>query len=159
MDPLTCLSIAGNVVQFIDFSFKIYSDTRQLYEDGRLQVHEQTQKAAEDLSKFSKSLSQSSRRQQIIGQATENDIQLGAICQECTKLADEMVARLRKFDVSKKDNVLKSVCQVLRSMWSSDELAKTEETLAGYRDMLNSRLLGSLGYVQTNFQFLESVRG
>ncbi|CZR53594.1 related to small s protein [Phialocephala subalpina] len=145
MDPLTCLSIAGNVVQFIDFSFKIYSDTRQLYEDGRLQVHDQTKKAVEDLSKFSKSLSQSTRGQHNTGGITENDVELEAICQHCRKLADDMVVRLKKFDVSKKDNVFRSVCQVLKSMWSAEELAKAEKTLAGYRDMLNSRLLGSLG--------------
>lgn len=150
MDPLTCLSIAGNVVQFIDFSFKIYSDTRQLYEDGRLQVHDQTKKAVEDLSKFSKSLSQSTRGQHNTGGITENDVELEAICQHCSKLADDMVVRLKKFDVSKKDNVFRSVCQVLKSMWSAEELAKAEKTLAGYRDMLNSRLLGSLGYVQSN---------
>jgi hypothetical protein len=31
MDPVTCLSVASTVTQFIDFAFKIYSGTRQLY--------------------------------------------------------------------------------------------------------------------------------
>jgi hypothetical protein len=148
MDPLTWLAIAGNVVQFIDFSFKIYSDTRQLYEDDRLQVHEQTRNAISDLSKFSREMSRLIRVERDTSGLTENEKELEIICKECSKFADDMVARLRKFDASKKNEVLRSVGLVLKSMWSSKELVEAEKNLARYRDMLNTRLLGSLRYVQ-----------
>lgn len=144
MDPLTCLSVASNVVQFVDFTLKIYSETRQLYKDGQLEVHAQTAKATKDLSNFSKEMARPIRAEGENRGLTENEMELEAICKDCSKLADDMVTRLKKFDITGKGGVLKSVGQVLKSMWSTKELAATEKKLARYRDMMDSRLLGSL---------------
>lgn len=148
MDPITCLSVASNVAQFIDFSFKIYSGTRQLYEDGQLELHGQTAKAIKDLSSFSTAMAPSIRAAEEKRSLTQNEMELETICQDCSRLANEMVERLKKFEVTRKQNIVKSVGQVLMSMWSKDELEATEKKLARYRDMINSRLLGSLRYVE-----------
>jgi hypothetical protein len=35
MDPLACLSVASSVVQFVDFAFKIFSKSKEIYDEGR----------------------------------------------------------------------------------------------------------------------------
>lgn len=137
MDPISYLSLANNVSQFIEFSFKTYSGTRQFYVDDRLDVHEQTSKVIEDLGTFSIEMKRSIQAMPEHSAIKDNERELKVPCTECSKLADEMLAQLKRFEISQKRNVLKSVRQVLRSMWSSKKLAR-------YRDMINSPLLGSL---------------
>ncbi|CAG8955796.1 hypothetical protein HYFRA_00011665 [Hymenoscyphus fraxineus] len=100
MDPISCLSLASNVAQLIDFSFKIYSGTRQLYE--KCQVY----------------------------QASETTKKSLVLCKECSKIADGMITQLKNSEVAQKQNCLKSVGQVLKSMWSSKEPAEAEKKLA-----------------------------
>jgi hypothetical protein len=151
MDPLTSLSVASSVVQFVDFTFKIYSETRQLYEDGKLEVHAQASKAVKDLAGFTKEMGRSIRVDGKLRKLTENETQFEEICKDCTKLADKMTARLKEFEVTRKGEILKSVGHVFKSMWSAKELAELEKKLERYRDMMNSRLLGSLRYVDASF--------
>ncbi|CAG8983348.1 hypothetical protein HYALB_00000515 [Hymenoscyphus albidus] len=73
-----------------------------------------------------------------------NEKELLVLCKECGRVADEMITQLKNFEITPKQNLLKSVGHVLKSMWSSKELAEAEKKLARYRDMMNSRLLGSL---------------
>src|ERR1700722_10154766 len=97
MDPLTCLSVASNVLQFVDFSFKILSGTLELYEDGQLAVHEQTARAIKDLSNFSTQMHRSVRIEGSFRALTENELELETLCKECGVLADDMILRLNKF--------------------------------------------------------------
>lgn len=50
MDPLTALGLAGNIVQFIDFSCKILSDSYEIYRAGSTSEHEEINFIATDLS-------------------------------------------------------------------------------------------------------------
>ena len=50
MDPLTALGLAGNIVQFIDFSCKILSDSYEIYRAGSTSEHEEIDFIATDLS-------------------------------------------------------------------------------------------------------------
>jgi len=167
MDPLTALSVAGNVIQFVDFASKIVSGTRELYEGGRLAVRYQTQKAIEDLSKFSTEMSTSIQNDGTTRVLTANEIELEKLCSECSVLADKMVDELKSFervggfDRKKKEwsfdgikPVLRevevlwsSVGQVLKSLWSAKDLEELEKNLSRYRDSMNTRMLGSLRYV------------
>jgi hypothetical protein len=148
MDPLTCLSVAGTVAQFVDFSFKILKGTLQLYEDGQLAVHEQTARVVKDLSNFSTQMHCSVRAEGISRALTENELELEKLCKECGVLADDMISRLNKFKASDKRQIWNSVGQVFMSVWSKKELDALESRLSKYRDMMNSRLLGCLRYVE-----------
>jgi len=147
MDPLTALSVAGNVVQFVDFTLKIVSETRQLYEEGQLDVHAQTTKAITDLSNFSGEMSRSIRSEGGTRTLSENEVELEKLCVDCAKLANEMIKQLKKFQAPERRKIWRSVGQVLKSMWSAKEIDAMEKKLSRYRDAMNSRLLGSQRYV------------
>ncbi|KAM0152038.1 hypothetical protein ACHAQE_008220 [Botrytis cinerea] len=163
MDPLTALSIAGNIMQFLDFSCKLISGVQEIYQNGRLDVHTETQKVVEDLSKFSSEMSISIQSDRTTRALTQNEIQLEELCSDCSSLAGELVKRLKTFQLSdgfnktvkkKKKNGLHvfkeaktvwlSVSQVIKSTLSSTELKEMERKLQNLRDAINVRMLGSL---------------
>lgn len=144
MDPVTCLGVASAVVQFVDFTFEILSGAQQLYEDGQLKVHEQTSKVVKDFSNLGKEMGLSLRSAKAARSLTKNEAELETICKDCSKLADEMATKLKKFQLTDKRNVWKSVGAVVKSIWSKKELDVMEKKLSQYRDMMDSRLLGSL---------------
>ena len=59
MDLSTAISIAGNIIQFVDYSVKMISETTELHGKDQLSERQETQKAVEDLSKFSREMSSS----------------------------------------------------------------------------------------------------
>lgn len=51
MDPLTALSLAGNIVQFVEFSSKLLKEGHSLYKSrtGALAIHEELKLTMNDL--------------------------------------------------------------------------------------------------------------
>lgn len=62
MDPLTALSLAGTIVQFVDFGSKLLVECHQLYKSksGSLTVNDELSLATEDLRMVVDKLQQSS---------------------------------------------------------------------------------------------------
>ncbi|KAK7949469.1 hypothetical protein PG988_016108 [Apiospora saccharicola] len=58
MDPMSAISLAGNIIAFIDFGGKLLSNTRQLYKskDGALSSVVDTEVVTLDLLKITQSL-------------------------------------------------------------------------------------------------------
>ncbi|KAL5330231.1 hypothetical protein ACEPPN_003756 [Leptodophora sp. 'Broadleaf-Isolate-01'] len=134
MDPLSCLSVAGTTVQFIDFSFKVFPNPKN---STSLESFPHT-------SKHGNRMQLSLSPEAVPTVSTENDLRLQEICRECTVIAHDLSARLAKFATADQRKIWKSMGQVLRSMWAKKELESLEEKLSKYRDMMNSRLLGAL---------------
>lgn len=143
MDPLSALSVAASVVQFVDFAFRILSDARQLYEDGELSVNIQSSRVASELGSWSKDLRRSIREQNSTS-LSNNEQELETLCRDCAALAGDLKARVENLKPAGKGRPWESVGQALKSMWSRKELNEVEAKLSTYRDAINSRLLGSL---------------
>ncbi|KAJ9611172.1 hypothetical protein H2200_004355 [Cladophialophora chaetospira] len=53
LDPLSALGVAGNIVQFVDFTLRLVSKTDELYERGSLIQHEHLHRCAQQIQNFS----------------------------------------------------------------------------------------------------------
>ena len=53
LDPLTALSVAGNIVQFVNYSFKLVSKTNEFREHGSLLQHQHLRQYAQQIKEFS----------------------------------------------------------------------------------------------------------
>jgi hypothetical protein len=144
MDPVTCLGVASAVVQLVDFTFRILSGTQQLYDDGQLKVHAQISRVVKDLSGLGKEISVSIRSNKISRSLTKNEVELENLCKECGVLAAELITKLKSFEAGDKRSMWVSVGQVFRSIWSKKEIEEMEKRLSKFRDMMDSRLLGTL---------------
>lgn len=150
MDPLTALSVAGNVVQFVDFGRKILSVSQQIYEDGELLVHEQAARAAVDLANFSEKLSNSIDATTATPHPTANEVALGDICRGCIDVAKTLSDVVGRLKVDGKRKALKSFGAALRTAWKAKDLVDLQRRLSEYRDAINTRLLGAIRYVQSS---------
>jgi plasmid maintenance system antidote protein VapI len=143
MDPLSCLSIAGAVVQFLDFGTKLISESWKIYKDGELEVHVQAAVAARDLRSYNAKLRQSLRAQGVTSCSTQDEAALEELCRDCSALADEFILRLEKLKVEK-GHVWKSLSQAISSIWKKQELAEIQQRLSGYMNAINTRILGGI---------------
>jgi hypothetical protein len=67
MDPLTAFSLAGTVIQFVDFGGKLISGGQGLYAKGHLDIHCQIKAAVDDLLDYATKLQRTIRAPEALG--------------------------------------------------------------------------------------------
>jgi hypothetical protein len=133
MDPLTAVSLAGTVIQFVDFTAKVVSKSTELYRSGSgtLVENANIETTAADLKKLNAQLKQTT----AVG-----DPDLKALCQACSDVADQLLAALTKVRVNSTGQKWQSLRKALRSIWSKEEITQLEQRLASFRSELNLRV-------------------
>ncbi|PMD32009.1 hypothetical protein L207DRAFT_471340 [Hyaloscypha variabilis F] len=140
MDPMTALSLAGNVVQFIEFGTRLLSTTKELYRSstGSLTVHDEIELVTTDLSILVAKLKQN---------RTDEPDDFQKICDEAASVATEILTKLGTMKVKKegKYRELKSFRAAVKQVWSHRELEKLEARLGRIQEAIKTRVLFSLG--------------
>ena len=133
MDPITAVSLAGTVIQFVDFTGKVISKSTEFYRSGRGEFaeHDDIETTAADLTKLNTQLKQTT---------AVDDPDLQALCQACGDVADQLLAALAKVKVNGKGQKWQSLRKALRSIWSKEEIGQLEQRLASFRSELNLRI-------------------
>ncbi|PMD46947.1 hypothetical protein L207DRAFT_560602 [Hyaloscypha variabilis F] len=136
MDPLTAFSVAGTVIQFVDFGMKLISTTAELYwsADGALAVNKELDMAITDLSSVGKKLS----HQGSLGPDIEE------ICTKTDALATELLKKLEGLKVRGRNRVWTSFHQAVKAAWSHEELDRLKERMETLRRVLDTNVLVSL---------------
>lgn len=125
MDPLSCLAVAGTVVQFVDFSSKLISASHELYRDQSLEVHEQIARSTNDILDYSVKLQRSLRLTNGSATLSGDDLLLESICRGCDELVHDLLARLEKLKVTrnqKEHKLWKTLTVVFQSIWTKEDL-------------------------------------
>jgi DNA repair exonuclease SbcCD ATPase subunit len=144
MAELAAIGLAGNIVQFVDFGFKLSRDFKELYQsaEGGKAKHLELEDLMTDLESLCQKL------QKTTGPATQDDEELRDLARACAKLARELLAMLEKVKVNKERNPkLASLKQALKNIWKDKDISALEERLGRYREQLNQRLVYILRYV------------
>lgn len=148
MDPLTALSLAGTVVQFVDFGSKLITSSVQLYKKGELDVHAQATSATNDILDFTIKLRRNLRVPDGSAALTEDDNLLKSICEGCDELAHDLLARLDKLKAPEKNrlgrNIWPTLTAAFLAIWTKEDLADIKERLKEYRRQIDSRIIQSL---------------
>lgn len=149
LDPFTALSLTGNVVQFVQFgcslaakAYEVYSSNRVISDEG-LGMESVTSRLlgiVHDLENhldtvgpfaFPDSVSKLSRR-------------LLEIADACKMIAEDILRRLEAMKIRELLSVWTSVVQVLKIMWTKDELDALMKRLKAYISELDSAILVSM---------------
>jgi hypothetical protein len=140
MDPLTAISLAGTIVQFVDFTTKFVSKSTELYRSGSgvLAENANIEKTTADLKKLNHRLEQTAA-------AHEPDLQ--TLCQACGEVADQLLNALAKLRVTGQGQKWQSLRKALRSIWSKADITQLEQRLASFRSELNLRIVIGMRYV------------
>jgi hypothetical protein len=147
MEPFSALSIATAVVQFIDFTAKLISGTREIYHNDA--NHHSEDKAqiiviTKDLTRLNDVIQQSRLRQSTLP-IDSRDRAILELCERCNEIADKLLEaldRLRLKATSTRQRVWDSFVIALRTiMWDNDKIDALRRDLQDYRQQITMHLI------------------
>lgn len=150
LDPLTAVSLAGTIVQFVDFSGKIISKVKELKSSAGGSSHDQFnyEIIAKDLLALSQRLKDGTRSTGA-GQLSADDQALEDVCDGCISLSNSMLGRLKSLKINHGDENFKVVQQALRAAWTEKEIEGMSAQLAEFRSQLQLRIFTSFKSVSS----------
>lgn len=139
MDPIAALGLAANIVQFIDFSWKLVYDAKDLYESstGASADHNILLSVSSDIIHFNNKLSAPSTPGAIPDS-------IRALASQCKKVALELLRVLETLKVEGPHKKWKSFMQALRSVWKKEQIQSLVERLGKLRNQMQLQLQLSL---------------
>jgi hypothetical protein len=161
MAELAALGLASNIVQFVDFGIKLFSEAREIYEsaqDGRAEDLE-LETVTVDLKGFAQSLHASGKPSPGNPQPKKlaaDEIALQKLAISCEKLANELLKLLDDLKVKGQGNrKWKSFKQALNHVRREEKVNKLEERLEKFQRQITTHLVGILRFVfHSNFDLV-----
>lgn len=129
MEAIAAISLAGNILQFLNFTGDAITTSRRIHAStsGTLNEHDNLERLATDLKYLSVRLQ---------GSAGPVDSVLEQLCSSCNEVADELLKSLGHLGVKGKYTASQSLRKALKTLWGKEKLKLLEERLAGYRQEL-----------------------
>lgn len=150
MDPLTAFSVAGTVIQFVDFGTKLLSGANEFYKapSGALAANVQLELVTSDLysvlSRLGNFSNASTKETPLPDEERELEINLTRICDEAAAIAKNLMDHLErlKVDDSAKGHrrVWASLSKAVESAWTRKERDEMKSKLRELREALDSRV-------------------
>jgi|SRR5271156_2327005 len=143
LDPLTALSVAGNVVQFVDFGIKLISKGKEIYKstDGILADHAEQAAISSKLAELSKRLSDSMSASATRKKMSPAEVALQEVTIECTEVADDFSKAINELKVTGNHRGWKSFRQALKSVWKKEGIEERLTKLGRLRQQVVIHLL------------------
>jgi hypothetical protein len=152
MDPLMALSLAGTIVQFVQFATQIVQATVS----GALPVHEEletrTLALRDFIAKLRRPRDSENASTSLLAPAEASDKTWQDLCDGCAVVADELLARLDRLKVEGKHNMWKSLQNAIKSAWSQNELESLARRLSEFQTALDTHVLAKLKYEMPRIQ-------
>ena len=128
LESLAALSLAGNIVQFVDFGCRLFSKSRELYKssDGVLAENAELENIANSLTALSKGLRVESSQAE---RESTDYTNLKALAKDCGNIATELLEALRELKVKDPHKKLECFRTALKRIWRSEKIEKISERL------------------------------
>lgn len=138
LDPLSTLSLAGNIAQFIEFLCRVLSESGNLYKStsGASAEHVILEKVTKDLRHLSDNLTVSSVDRLVPGEGELNDL-----AYQSKDVAGELLRSLEELKVKGSHRRFKSIVQAFRQVGKKDQIESFARRLDKLQSQLNIRLL------------------
>ncbi|KAL9627737.1 MAG: hypothetical protein Q9164_007509, partial [Protoblastenia rupestris] len=145
LDPVSAVSLAGNVVQFVQFGCNIIAKTHETYtsKSGVLKENLETETVTTRLLETVEELESGCKRV-ASSPKTTTERRLVEIAEACTLIARDVLSRLEKLKTKEPRSILSSVSRALKSAWSEEELKAMTKRLKAYISELDTTILISM---------------
>ncbi|KAK3325986.1 hypothetical protein B0H66DRAFT_529996 [Apodospora peruviana] len=144
MDPVSLagLALAGNIVQFLEFGYKLVTKANKIRKDGSVVEYTHMEIVTADLSRCAEKLrsSQGQPNPSQVALAGE-EASLGEICQGCLHVAGEFNQVLRALQSQGRPSRWKSFRQALKSILGKERVAELKALLDLYSEQMDRRVL------------------
>jgi hypothetical protein len=148
MNPLDALSLAGTIVQFVDFSSKVLSRSRELYRssESTLSVNQNLDLVATDLLQLSQKLTEKILDGPDSADVSETDEEqtLRKLCKTCSDIALELKSRLNGLRAESRHQKWKSFQEAIKSVWSESDIRELMGRLSIVRDSVQLHVVVEL---------------
>lgn len=141
MEALAAVSLAGNILQFPNFTSEVISKSRQIHTSvsGTLKEHDDLESLATDLKGLSVQLQASTG---------PVDSVLEQLCSRCSEVADELLKAVERLGVKGNQSQSQSLRKTLKLVWGKEKLQSLEERLAQFRQELTLHVTVELRYIR-----------
>ena len=149
LDPLTVLGVIANVTQFIDFTIKIFTNSRNIHHStgGSLAEDEDLNIVTRDISVLSRKLRESLTMTDTSASLTADEQTICNLCKGCIDVSQELTKALENLKGQGKPGRFRSFRQALKSVWSRDDIDSLVGRVKMYKEELNIRTIVALQFV------------
>ena len=146
IDPVTALSVAGSIVQIVDFGIRVLSKGKHIYHsaDGTLSADHDLEAVTTDLPLLQAKLQQSWRPVDVLTALTDEEQRMHDLCLSCDSTAQKLLDRLNMAKAQGRPRRWKSLRQAVKSICSKHDIEEMSNSLHNFRTQLNTHLLVSL---------------
>ncbi|KAI2781764.1 hypothetical protein F4815DRAFT_74293 [Daldinia loculata] len=139
MEALVAVGLASNVLQFVDFSAKLIRISNELRNDAASSENRDHQVITTHLKALAQGISDSAKAiSQTSTTASPEEKALQPVADECCKLADSLLTRLKKCGIQHGQNNsrLQRVKTAFRVIWNKKEIEEISNRLQFFRSEL-----------------------
>ena len=151
LDPLSALSLAGNVLQVVDFSTKVICQATRLYQSttDTVDVYSELDLVISDFTKLCDLVEYPSSPDKG-SHSTENDLALQSLCKACRQIALEVLERLNALKLRRskgESRAWASLNSALMWHWKKEKREDLVRRLSIIREQVQLRVVVGLRYV------------
>ncbi|RDL38738.1 uncharacterized protein BP5553_03078 [Venustampulla echinocandica] len=160
MDPLSALSVAGCVVQFIDFTCKVVSKSYQLYRtpDGVLQEDLELEAIAGNFRHLTSRVTKALPSYLELREQTPDVVAFLYMVQQCRETSSKLINVIETIRRSGKSGKWNSFRQALVSVWKEDEVNQLTQRMDRLRQSMVLNLVFAMGkQTSTHNDLLEKL--
>jgi ABC-type Fe3+/spermidine/putrescine transport system ATPase subunit len=149
MDPLVAAGLVGNIITFVDFSAKVLSRARQLYEsaNGAIEENDELESLTKNLREFAdriqRDLTQIPQKGHFRAGLNRETV-LNNLSQQCIQVADELLESLDSIKVKGDGRTRKSAVQAVKTVWKQDHIDSLQRRL----DRISKQLMDGMSMEQ-----------
>jgi hypothetical protein len=145
LDPMSALSVATAVVQFVDFASKVISKTYEYRDsaDGMLVENREHKTVAASLKSLTEELDKSLQKFELSRKLSKNEIGLREVTMKCHEVAMEMQDAMTKLDrrIGGKSFFLQSFRLALTEHWGKCKIESLQVRLNEARQQVMIHLM------------------
>lgn len=125
MDPLSAVSLAGNILQFVDTTKRLLSTARQISRAGAAEDILELESLTRDLRSWAQRVTPSEPQNAKQGVWSEQEESIRALGRQSREVADELLGALDKLKAKSQGQVfrpLESLYRALRAIWTQKDI-------------------------------------
>jgi len=147
LDPITALGLAGNVVQFLDFSISLVGKAHDIYKspDGSLSENVDAENVARKIKILQSKLQADEKDNPSYDSEMEGLLE--GMCSSCDAAAKELLEVLETLKIQGKKTPWKGMRQAIKSIRGKAAVLEISGRLTNLRELLETIILVVLRFV------------
>ena len=150
MDPLSAVSLASNILQFIDFAQRLFRETVNLHKGTANDERTELAFVTNGLSKLLSQLESQHQSPQGAVHEPRAQNELSAIAGQCQSVGQELAAALERLNKTTGEKGIRRLAisfqQALKIIWSKDRIEVLKRRLEDLRDHAQFALIMVIRY-------------